>query len=167
MIEIKEILLRIAKGQTKRKIRRDLSAHWLTINRYIEGAKSLGINPEDCGLSQITEDICAAITKNTTTAKKDKLILCLRNNILLPVKDRRENYLNAGIAKAKIIKLLKRDNVVVLESSFLRFVKSHYSYLNKNITVRLLETELYSISFLVSQSQPGSIIQDQLQEVLL
>ena len=47
MIEIKEILIRVAKGQTKRKIRRDLRVHGLTINRYIEEAKSLGINPEN------------------------------------------------------------------------------------------------------------------------
>ena len=38
MIEVKEILTRVARGQTKRKIRRDLSVHGLTINRYIEEA---------------------------------------------------------------------------------------------------------------------------------
>ena len=54
MIEIKEILLRIAKGQSKRKIRRDLCVHGLTINRYIEEAKCLGIDPQDCDFSQIS-----------------------------------------------------------------------------------------------------------------
>lgn len=141
MIEIKEILIRVAKGQTKRKIRRDLCVHGLTINKYIEEAKSLGINPENCDLSKITDDICTAIAKNTTTAKKDKLILCPRDNLLLPVKDKIENYLNAGITKAKIVKLLERDGIVVSESSFLRFVKSHFNYLAKNITVRLPESE--------------------------
>ena len=53
MIEIKEILTRIVKGQSKRKIRRDLSVHNLTINRYIEEAKCLGIDPQNCELSQI------------------------------------------------------------------------------------------------------------------
>ena len=63
MIEIKEILLRIAKGQSKRGIRRDLSVHGLTINRYIEEAKCLGINPEDCQVSQITDNLCLSYCK--------------------------------------------------------------------------------------------------------
>jgi len=45
MIEIKEILLRIAKRQSKRKIRRDLNVHGLTINRYIKECICLGIDP--------------------------------------------------------------------------------------------------------------------------
>jgi len=90
-------------------------------------------------LSQIKDDICAAIAKNTSTAKKDKLILCPRDSTLLPVKDRIESCLNAGITKAKIIKLLERDGILVSESSFLRFIKSHFNYLAKNITVRLPE----------------------------
>src|SRR5665648_1121952 len=112
MIEIKEILIRVAKGQTKRKIRRDLCVHGLTINKYIEEAKSLGINPKYCDLSQITDDICAAIAKNTTTAKKDKQLLCPRDALLLPVKDRIETCLNAGITKTKIVKLLERDGIL-------------------------------------------------------
>ena len=140
MIEIKEILLRIAKGQSKRKIRRDLSVHGLTINRYIEEAKCLGINPQDCDISQISDNLCSAISRNTTTTK-GKELLYPRDIILLPVKDRIEAYLKDGITKAKIIKFLGRDGIVVSESSFLRFVKSHFSHMAKNITVRLPETE--------------------------
>ncbi|MCE5330024.1 DDE-type integrase/transposase/recombinase, partial [bacterium] len=64
-----------------------------------------------------------------------------RDILLLPVKDRIEDYLNAGITKTKIVKLLERENILVTESSFLRFVKDHFSYLAKNITVRLPDTE--------------------------
>ena len=140
MIEIKEILLRIAKGQSKRGIRRELGVHGLTINRYIEEAKCLGINPGDCSLSQISDNLCSAIARNTTTTK-GKGVVYPRDIILLPVKDRIETYLKDGITKAKIIKLLGRDGITVSESSFLRFVKSHFSHLAKNITVRLPETE--------------------------
>jgi len=138
MIEIKEILTRIAKGQTKRKIRRDLSVHGLTINRYIEEAKCLGIDPENCELSQITDNLCSAISRNTTTAPKTTLYP--RDIILLPVKDRIEAYLKDGLTKAKIIRLLARDGIKISESSFLRFVKAHFSSLDKNITVRLPES---------------------------
>ena len=70
MIEIKEILTRIVKGQSKRKIRKDLSVHNLTINRYIEEAKCLGINPHEASLSQITDSLCSAIARNTTNCTK-------------------------------------------------------------------------------------------------
>jgi len=138
MIEIKEILTRIAKGQTKRKIRKDLSVHNLTINRYIKEAKCLGIDPENCELSQITDNLCSAISRNTTKAPKTTLYP--RVIIMLPVKDRIEAYLKDGITKAKIIRLLGRDGIKISESSFLRFVKAHFSHLNKNITVRLPES---------------------------
>ena len=140
MIEIKEILLRIAKGQSKRKIRRELGVHGLTINRYIEEAKCLGVDPQDCEISQILDNLCSAISRNTTTTK-GKELLYPRDIILLPVKDRIEAYLKDGITKAKIITFLGRDGIVVTESSFLRFVKSHFSHMAKNITVRLPETE--------------------------
>ena len=138
MIEIKEILLRIAKGQSKRGIRRDLSVHGLTINRYIQEAKCLGINPEGADPSQITESLCSAIARNTTTAPKATLYP--RDIVLLPVKDRIEAYLKDGITKTKIIKLLGRDGIKISESSFLRFVKANFSHLDKNITIRLPET---------------------------
>ena len=139
MIEIKEILLRIAKGQSKRGIRKDLSVHGFTINRYIEEAKCLGINPQECELSKITDNLCSAIARNTTTTPKAAAYP--RDITLLPVKDRIEAYLKNGITKAKIIKLLGRDGIIVSESSFLRFVKAHFSHLDKNITVRLPETD--------------------------
>jgi hypothetical protein len=141
MTEIKEILLRVAKGHTKRKIRRDLSVHGLTINKYIEESKNLGVNPKDCDKSQITDELAMAIAKNITTAKKDDAKLYPRDALLLPVKDRIEGYLKGGITKVKITKLLARDGIFVTESSLLRFVKDHYGCLTKNITVRLPETE--------------------------
>jgi len=138
MIEIKEILTRIAKGQTKRKIRRDLSVHGLTINRYIEEAKCLGIDPQNCKVSQISDNLCSAISRNTATARQ---AACPRDIILLPVKDRIEVYLKDGITKAKIRRLLCRDGIEVSESSLLRFVRAHLGHLDKRITVRLPETE--------------------------
>jgi hypothetical protein len=138
MIEIKEILTRIVKGQSKRKIRRDLSVHNLTINRYIEEAKCLGIDPQNCELSQITDNLCSAISRNTTTTPK--VAVYPRDIILLPLKDRIEAYLKDGITKAKIRRLLARDGTNISESSFGRFVKANFSHLDKNITVRLPET---------------------------
>ena len=138
MIEIKEILTRIAKGQTKRKIRRDLSVHGLTINRYIEEAKCLGIDPQNCKVSQISDNLCSVISRNTATARQ---AACPRDIILLPVKDRIEAYLKDGITKAKIRRLLGRDGIAVSESSLSRFVRAHLGHLDRRITVRLPETD--------------------------
>lgn len=91
MIEIKEILTRIIKGQSKRKIRRDLSVHSLTINRYIKEAKLLDINPEECVPLQIIDNLCSAIVRNVTTTPKE--ILYPRDIILLPVKDKTQAIL--------------------------------------------------------------------------
>jgi len=141
MIEIKEILLRIAKGQSKRKIRKDLNVHGLTIDRYIKECRCPGIDPRDCDFSQITDELCSAIARNVTTVKKDKSNICPREVLLGPVKDRIEAYLKEGVTKTKIRKLLARDGITVSESSLLRFVKEHFNHLAKNITVRLPETE--------------------------
>jgi hypothetical protein len=139
MIEIKEILTRIVKGQSKRKIRKDLSVHNLTINRYIKEAKCLGIDPENCDISQITDNLCSAIARNTTTVPKQTAYP--RDIILLPVKDRIEAYLKDGVTKAKTRRLLARDGIKISESSFGRFVKANLAHLNKNITVRLPESQ--------------------------
>ena len=139
MIEIKEILTRIVKGQSKRKIRKDLSVHNLTINRYIEEAKCLGIDPENCDISQITDNLCSAIARNTTTTPKQTVYP--RDIILLPVKDRIEAYLKDGVTKAKTRRLLARDGINISESSFARFVMANLAHLNKNITVRLPESQ--------------------------
>ena len=70
MIEIREILLRIAKEQSKRKIRKDLKVHAQTVNRYIQECICLGIDPLSCEPSKITEELCSAISRNITTATK-------------------------------------------------------------------------------------------------
>ena len=86
-------------------------------------------------------NLCSAIARNVTTVKKDKSDICPRDTILLPVKDRIEAYLKDGITKAKIRRLLARDGIVVSESSFLRFTRTHLGHLDKKVTVRLPETE--------------------------
>lgn len=61
-----------------------MSVHGLTINRYIKEAKLLGIDPENCDISQITDDLCSSIAgKTSTTASNKKEILYPRDIILL------------------------------------------------------------------------------------
>jgi len=141
MIEIREILLRIAKGQSKRKIRKDLKVHAQTVNRYIQECICLGIDPSSCDVSLISEELCSVISQNITTAtKKNVLEVRPRDVLLLPVKDKIEAYLKKGVTKTKIRTLLAREGVTVSESSLLRFTRDHFSHLSKNFTVRLPET---------------------------
>jgi len=53
----------IAKGQSKRKIRKDLNIHGQTINKYIQECIFLGIDPLNCDPSQISQELCSVISK--------------------------------------------------------------------------------------------------------
>lgn len=139
MIEIKEILLRISKGQTKRTIRRDLGMHGITLNKYLDATTSLGIDPETIDPGSITDKLCYAI-KTAAGPVKDKI--APRDKILLPHKDKIEAYLKKGLTKTKIISLLGRQGIAVSEAGFYRFLKDHLSsYMGKGITVRLPECQ--------------------------
>jgi len=63
MIEIKEILLRIAKGQSERKIRKYLKVHGQAVNRYIQESICLGIDPFHHYPVQISQELCGPILK--------------------------------------------------------------------------------------------------------
>ena len=69
MLEIKEILLRIARGQSKRRIRKDLKIHGITINRYLDISRSQGIDPIEAGPDGITDDLCHAIKAKITAPR--------------------------------------------------------------------------------------------------
>jgi len=47
MIEPKEILLRIEDGQSKRKVRKVMGIHGVTLNRYLDIAKELGVDTKN------------------------------------------------------------------------------------------------------------------------
>jgi len=140
MIEIKEILLRISKGQTKRTIRRDLGMHGITLNKYLDVATSLGIDLTIIDLESITDELCYSI-KMAAGPVKDKEI-APRDILLLPHKDKIEAYLKQDLTKTKIISLLGRQGIAVSEASFYRFLKAHLSsHMGKGITVRLPECQ--------------------------
>ncbi|GAJ00978.1 unnamed protein product, partial [marine sediment metagenome] len=137
MTEIKEILLRIASGYPIRSISRSLGIHRDTIKNYISISLKLGVDPKK---DSITDELVKKI--KSRLAGKSKPVTIPRDDILLPHKDRIETYLEKGIKGSKIMTLLARDGIVVGSSSFYRFINSNcQSYIRKNITVRLPETE--------------------------
>lgn len=138
MTEIKEILLRAAKGFSIRSISKTLNIHRKTIRGYINLSKKLGVDPAK---DNITDDLAEKI-KAQFLSQKNKSIPVPRNQILLPCKDRVEKYLEKGIKESKIMRLLARDGILVSQSSFYRFINSScQNYIRKKITVRLPETE--------------------------
>lgn len=140
MIEIKEILLRILKGQTKRTIRRDLGIHGITLNKYLDAATSLGIDLKTITPESITDELCYAVKVAAGQVKEKEI--APRDKILLPHKDKIEAYLKKDLTKTKIISLLRREDITFSEASFYRFLKDHLSsYMGKGITVRLPECQ--------------------------
>jgi len=112
MTEIKEILLRIARKESLRSISKTLGIHRDTINKYIIIAGNLGIDPKE---DAITDEIAEKIKAELSPGNKPPHIP--RDKILLPVKDRIEEYLEKGIKGSKIMVLLARDGIKVSESS--------------------------------------------------
>lgn len=139
VIEIKEILIRVANGHKVRAISRALGIHRKTINSYIRLAEELGadLNSKEAITDELIEKI-----KSKMSAAKNKKIISPREELLLPHKEKIEEYLDKGLKGSKIMKLLAREGINVGESSFYRFVNTCCAnYMKKNITVRLPETE--------------------------
>jgi hypothetical protein len=137
MTEIKEILLRAAKGQSVRSISRALGIHRDTIKKYISISLDLGVDPKK---DAITGELAEKIRSEVTTVPKSLSIP--RDDILLPHTKRIEAYLEKGLKGSKILTLLRRDGIEVGDSSFYRFINTRCeNYIRKNITVRLPETE--------------------------
>ncbi len=113
MTEIKEILLRAAKEESVRSISRTLSMHRDTINKYISISLDLGVDPTK---DTITDELVEKIKSTVTTETKSLHIP--RDDILLPHIERIEDYLEKGLKGSKILTLLKRDGIVVGDSSF-------------------------------------------------
>lgn len=139
MIEIKEILTRLANGHSIRSVSNSLGIHRDTIRNYCRLAAGFGFDKNN--KNSITDDLVSKVRQCLFgTHKTDNL--CLREKLLLPVKDSIEQYLAQGLKGSKIIILLARQGINVTSDSFYRFVKDNCdSYRRKNITVRLPETD--------------------------
>jgi hypothetical protein len=116
----------IAKGRSKRRIRRDLKVYGITINRYLDISSSLGINPAQAAHIKITDDLCHVIKARIVSPKPKEPPP--RVKIILPVKGRIEDYLKQGITNTKIT-FLAREGICVTESSFYRFVKAIFPHI--------------------------------------
>lgn len=137
MTEIKEILLRAAKGQPVRSISRALGIHRDTIKKYISISLELGVDPAK---DSVKDELIEKIRSEVTTVPKSFSVP--RDDILLPHTKRIEACLEKGLKGSKILTLLRRDGIEVGESSFYRFINTRCeNYIKKNITVRLPETE--------------------------
>ena len=139
MIEIKEILTRLASGHSIRSISTSLGIHRDTIRNYYRLAAGFGFDKNN--KQSVTDDLVSKVRHCLFGTHKTGS-LCPRENLLLPVKDSIEQYLAQGLKGSKIIILLSRQGINVTSDSFYRFVKEHCErYRRKNITVRLPETE--------------------------
>ena len=141
MIELKEIFLRIAEGQSKRKVREVMGIHGTTLNKYLDISKELGVDIATCKKDAITDSLIESVEERIGIIK-GRPEIPPRDRLLLPVKDRIEGYLKKDVPGTKIVKILSRQGIEVSQTSFYRFVRAHLgSYTTNNITVRLPETK--------------------------
>ena len=139
MIEIKEILLRVANGYGVRAISKSLGIHRKTITGYTGLANELGAKLDS--KDSITDELVEKI-KARSLEDKNKKVISPREEMLLPHKEKIEEYLKQGLKGSKIMRLLSREGIRVSRQSFYRFINASCpNYMKKNITVRLPETE--------------------------
>ena len=139
VIEIKEILTRLANGHSLRLISASLGIHRDTIRSYFNLATRFGFSKDS--KDSITDNLVSKV-RQCLFGSYNTNSLCPRDKLLLPVKDKIEEYLTEGLKGSKIVMLLARQGINVSSDSFYRFVKEHCeAYRRKNITVRLPETD--------------------------
>ena len=135
MVEIKEILTRVANGYSIRSISNTLGIHRDTIKNYLNLAVGFGFVKDN--KDSITDELVSKV-RHCLFSSYNTNNLCPRDSLLLPVKDKIEKYLEQGLKGSKIVMLLSRQGINVTSDSFYRFVKDNCdSYRRKNITVRL------------------------------
>ena len=108
MIEIKEILLRAASGYGVRAISKSLGVHRKTIKSYISLATELGAKLDS--KDSITDELVGKM-RARLSADKNKKPLTPRDEMLLPHREKIEEYLKKGIKGSKIIRLLSREGM--------------------------------------------------------
>ena len=141
MIELKEIFLRITERQTKRKVREVMGIHGITLNKYLDISKEIGVDITTCRKDSITDGLIESVEERIGIVK-GKIETPPRDRLLLPVKDRIEDYFKKDVPGTKIVEILARQGIEMSQTSFYRFVRAHFgSYGKNNITVRLPETK--------------------------
>ena len=90
--------------------RQALGIHRKTINSYIRLAEELGadLNSKEAITDELIEKI-----KSKMSAAKNKKIISPREELLLPHKEKIEEYLDKGLKGSKIMKLLAREGINV------------------------------------------------------
>ena len=102
MIELKEIFLRIAEGQTKRKVREVMGIHGITLNKYLDISKGMGVDIVTCKRDAITDSLIESVEQRIGIVK-GKVDIPPRDRLLLPVKDRIEDYFKKDVPGTKIV----------------------------------------------------------------
>jgi len=139
MVQLKEILLRRARGEAKKAINRSLGVHRKTITKYLKIAAQLGVDPIRDGPEAITKELVEKI-KQEETEKSSPISPALQ--ALMPHKSWIEDQVEGGLKGSKILQLLHRKGVRVTEATFYRFLREQCpSWIKHKITVLLPETE--------------------------
>lgn len=121
MLEIKEVLWRWLRGESKKSISRQLGVARNTVRRYVEAAEAEGLAPS-AGRESLTEaQLGAVLVRLRTPAAPrehgDAWATCVARRSFI------ETKLAEGLRLTKVHRLLKRRGVVVPYSTLHRFAK--------------------------------------------
>ncbi len=144
MFEIKEVLRRWLRGETKSGISRQCGVARASVRRYIAAAEDAGLR-QDEGEAGLTEDRLADLVSRlhpeTGRPHGDGWQACREQRAFI------EKHLGDGVRLTKIRKLLQRQGVVVSYPTLWRFASAELGLGAKADTI------------LVSEDKPGKEVQ--------
>lgn len=118
-----------------------MGIHSNTLNKYLDLARDLGMDITTCTRYDITDELIESVHQRIGIIK-DRSNTAPRDVILLPLKDRIEDYPKKDVPGTKIVKILAREDIEISQTSFFRFVKTHLpQYAKSSISVRLPKTK--------------------------
>jgi hypothetical protein len=140
MILVKEILLRLSRGESKKAIHRSLKVHRRTIGKYYRLAVACGVDPVAGGPEAITDELIGRM--RAMEAAEEQVTADSIWGMLIPLKPRIEACLGQGLRGSKILQLLRRESTDVPSTTFYRFLNAECpAWISKKITVALPATE--------------------------
>ena len=89
-----------------------MDIHGNTLNKYLDLARDLGTDIATCTRDEITDELIESVHQKIGIIK-DRPDTAPRDVILLPHKDRIEDYLKKDVPGTKIAKILAREEIEI------------------------------------------------------
>lgn len=133
MIEVREVLRRLQKGQPHRRIARETGRNRKTVQRYAEAAQDAGLTAESELTDELVNEVAQCVQRRTPPAPSEQRMVLRRH------KEQIKDWLDGDkpLKLTKVHRLLARRGVPVPYPTLRRFVIDELGWRKKPVTVRI------------------------------